>query len=67
MESLTGKGKYTVKVRKSSTPKYGIKSAIRRRVQMQAIGNAWKLRGQQFKTILLIHRLVYQNLMETTN
>ena len=34
---------------------------------MQDIGNKFELKDQQLKTIFFIYRMLYQNLMVTTN
>ena len=69
MKKLTSKGKHTVKVGNHLHTNMIIKTSNyeKRRVQMQDTGNAFKLEDQQLKTILFIYRLLYQNLMVTTN
>ena len=69
MGKLTSKGKHTVKVgnhphtRMISTPAIVRRGEYKCRILEMCL----KLRDQQFKTIIYLYRLLYQNLMVTTN
>ena len=67
MGKITSKGKHMVKVGNHSYTNMIPKLATVRRVQMQEQELNLKLRDQQFKTILYIYRLLYQNIMRTSN
>ena len=67
MGKLTSKGKHMVKVGNHSHTNMIPKLATERRVQMLDQELNLKLRDQQFKTILYIYRLLYQNTMRTSN
>ena len=69
MGKLTSKGKHTVKVGNHPHTNMISKPAIVRRGQYKCriLKTHLKLRDQQPKTILYIYRLVYQNIMVTTN
>ena len=69
MGNLTSKGKYTIKVGNHPPTNMVSKLAIltwgeykRRTLELHL-----KLRDQQLKTILYVYRLLYQNLMVTSN
>ena len=66
-ESLPVKAKHMVKVGNHSHTNMIPKLATVRRVQMQEQELNFKLRDQQFQTILYIYRLLYQNTMRTSN
>ena len=67
MGKLTSKGKHIVKEGNHPHTNIISKSAIveKRRYKFRILEMHLKLRGQQFKTILYICRLLYQNLMGT--
>ena len=68
MEKLTSKGKHTVKVGNLPHTNMISKPATVRRggYKCRVLEMHLKLKDQQLKTILFIHRLLYQNLMVTT-
>ena len=68
MGKLTGNGKHTVKV--GNHPHTNIsKQVIMRRgeYKCRTLEMHWKLRDEKFGTILYMYRLLYKNLMGTTN
>ena len=69
MGKLTSKGKHTVKVGNHQHKNMISKPAIVRRgaYKCRRLDMHLKLSDQQLKTILYIYRLLYQNLMVTTN
>ena len=69
MRRLIGKGKHTVKVGDHPHTNMISKPAIMRRGEYKCriLEMHLKLRDQQLKTILHIHRMAYQNLIGTTN
>ena len=69
MGKLTGKGKHTVKLGNHPYTNMMSKPGImrRREYKCRILEMHLKLRDQQFKTILFICRLLYQNLMGTAN
>ena len=69
MGKLISKDKHTVKVEKHPHTNMISKLAIMRRgeYKFRILEGHLKLRNQQFKPILYIYRLQYQNLMLTTN
>ena len=68
-KKLTSKGKHTVKVGNHPYTNMISKPTIMRRGECKCkiLEMHLKLRDQQLKTILYIYRLLYQNLMVTTN
>ena len=69
MGKLTGRDKHKVKVGIHPHTNMITKPAIMRRGEYKCriLEMQWKLRDQQPKTIWYIYRLLYQNLMGTTN
>ena len=66
MRRLTSKGKHRVKTGNDAYSNIS-KPAIVRRVQCRILGMHLKLRDQELKTSVYIYRLLYQNIMVTTN
>ena len=68
MGKLIGKGKHTVKVGNYPHTNMISKPGIARREhKCRRLEMHLKLKDQQLKTILFIYRMLYQNLMITTN
>ena len=69
MEKLISKGKHTVKLGNHPHTNMISKPAVMRKGEYRCriLEMHLKLKDQQFKTILYIYRLLYQNLMVTTN
>ena len=69
MEKLTGKDKHTVKVENHPHTNMLSKPTMVRRGEYKCriFDTHLKLKDLQLETILLIYRLLYQNLMVTAN
>ena len=68
MEKLTGKGKHTVKLENHSHTNISKPAIVRKgEHKCRILEIHLKLKDQQLKTILFIYRLLYQNLIVTTN
>ncbi|MCO5700791.1 hypothetical protein NDJ34_19635 [Acinetobacter baumannii] len=69
MTRLTSKGIYTVEIQNHPCTNMLLKSEIMRRVgyKCRTLEMHLQLRDQQFKTILHIYRLLYQNFRITAN